>query len=95
MVKRPSRQQIKKRVFGRCFFCGETNYEVLDVHRIFPGSEGGRYTEFNSLTTCCKCHRLIHSGEIVVDRKYKTSRGVSIVHYTRNGVDSWEYEERA
>ena len=93
MGKRHSFQEVKKRVFGRCFFCGEDNYALLDVHRIQPGAEKGKYTNFNTLTTCCKCHRLIHSGSIIIDRKYPTTKGTPIVHFWENGEEKWKHEE--
>lgn len=93
--KRHSFQEIKKRVYGRCLFCGEGNYDLLDTHRIEYGEDGGKYSNFNCVVACVRCHRLIHSGEIVVDRKYKTSRAVDMVHYWRGGVEIWEYEDRA
>jgi hypothetical protein len=47
--KRHSFQEVRKRVNGKCIFCGEEDYNLLDVHRINPGSEGGQYTTFNTV----------------------------------------------
>jgi hypothetical protein len=91
--KRPSFQEVKKRVTGKCLFCGESNYNVLDVHRIVPGAEGGKYTPMNSITLCATCHRLVHSGEIVIEGKYKTSRAVPIVYYWEHNEYKSKYEE--
>lgn len=92
-TKRYSFQEIRKHVMKRCFFCGDRDYSVLDVHRIVPGEDGGKYTEQNTLVVCCKCHRLVHADKIVIEKKYKTSRPNSIVHFWDNGEEKWEYEE--
>jgi len=63
-----------------CHFCGEDDYALLDVHRIIPGSEGGKYTRHNTVTCCTLCHRKIHAGRIQVFRKYFSTKGY-VVHY--------------
>lgn len=94
MARRKSRKQIHKKVFPSCFFCGNPEAHRIDAHRIIPGAEGGRYVEPNILSACANCHRDIHEGVIVVDRKYRTSRGgVWIVHYWKSGEEFWKYEE--
>lgn len=87
-----SRQQIKKLHDGQCLFCKEDDYTILDAHRIVPGTEGGEYHNENILTVCANCHRLIHSGSIVIDRKYLSTNGKLIVHYWRGEEEFWEYE---
>ncbi len=74
---------------GQCKFCGETDYAVLDVHRIVPGEEGGTYTEFNTVVACSNCHRKVHDGQIIIDRKY-FSTGGWILHYWLEGVERWD-----
>jgi len=84
-----SKKQIKKLIDKKCYFCSEDNYNLLDVHRIIPGSEGGKYHEWNTVVTCCKCHRLIHQDKtIVIDRKYMSTKGI-ILHYWRDGHEFW------
>jgi 5-methylcytosine-specific restriction endonuclease McrA len=87
--KHPNRKQSKKLRDGHCYFCKETNYAILDAHRIIPGSEGGKYTESNMITTCASCHRRIHAKEIIVDRKYNSTKGV-VLHYWKNGEEHWD-----
>jgi hypothetical protein len=87
--KSPNRKQIKKLIDGCCFFCKEDNYSILDSHRIVPGSEGGKYTEFNTLTVCASCHRRIHAGSIVIDRKYNSTLGRPILHCWIDGNEVW------
>jgi len=65
----------KKRVDGKCCFCGEDDYCLLDVHRIKPGEEGGKYTKANTITSCASCHRKCHSGRIKIFAKHFTSAG--------------------
>ena len=89
MGKRLSFQQKVKRVHKQCQICGEDNYALLDAHRIVPGSEGGKYRNMNTLCTCCKCHRRMHAGEIVVEGKYKSTGG-EVLHYFENGQEIWK-----
>ena len=83
-------KQHKKLSQGKCQFCDETDYAVLDVHRIVEGQDGGRYTDFNTVVACACCHRRIHDGQIVIDRKYSTTGGFQLLHYWENGEERWE-----
>lgn len=82
-------KKIKKKIDKRCYFCSEDKYELLDVHRIIPGEQGGKYTEWNTVTACANCHRKCHAGVIVIDRWYKTSSGV-MLHYFEEGVEIYK-----
>lgn len=82
-------KKVKKKIDGRCCLCGESNYSLLDVHRILEGSNGGRYTEANTITGCCSCHRRIHAGEIQIDRKYYSTAGKWILHCWIQGEEKW------
>lgn len=82
-------KQIWKRRDGQCCFCGEDEYSLLDAHRIVFGEDGGKYTRHNTLTVCCKCHRLIHAGKIeVLGRHYSTS-GRYHIRYLQEGEEKW------
>lgn len=81
---------VFKKTAGKCYFCPINEYALLDVHRIVPGEQNGEYTHFNSLCVCSNCHRRIHDGQIVIDRKYQTSHGSTILHYWENGEEKWE-----
>jgi 5-methylcytosine-specific restriction endonuclease McrA len=85
--------RINKKVFKKtaraCRVCGESNYELLDTHRITPGSEGGKYTESNSVVLCCKCHRSAHAGLIVIDRYYLCSDGTHKLRILQEGVEKF------
>ena len=84
------KKQIFKRVDKECYFCGPTDYALLDAHRIKPGEEGGKYTRKNVLTICTLCHRKIHSGIIKILGRYNTTAGRDIVHYLENGEEKWK-----
>ena len=86
------RKIIDKKSFkqscGKCIICGEDRYELLDTHRIIPGSVGGKYTKENSISSCSNCHRLIHAGEITVHRYYNSTSG-KVLHVTIDGEEKF------
>lgn len=87
---RKSKKQIKKLFDKRCYLCGEDDYDLLDVHRILEGKDGGEYHEMNTVTVCCLCHRKIHAGKIKVLRKYTTTLGKVLLHYVgEDGVERY------
>lgn len=81
---------VKKRMDGKCKFCDCSVYELLDLHRINEGSNGGLYTDPNTVTCCANCHRKIHAGYIKIDRHYPTVSGKSVLHYWIDGVEHYE-----
>src|SRR4051812_1052509 len=68
-----------KRSAGKCLFCPENRYAVLDVHRIKHGADGGRYTDDNTVVLCSVCHRLVHDGHFKIDRWYLGSNGKQVL----------------
>ena len=82
-------KKIYKLASGACKICGETDPAVLDVHRIIEGANGGRYTKENSVCLCCKCHRKVHDGQIVIDRYYLSSNGKYVLHLFDNGEEKF------
>ena len=80
---------IAKKSAGKCYFCECNNYELLDLHRIVEGSNGGKYTDFNTIICCSLCHRKIHAGMIRIDRKYTSTAGKTVLHYWINGEEKW------
>jgi len=82
-------KKAKKHVDKKCHFCGESDYSVLDLHRITPGSEGGKYTRDNTVTSCSNCHRKSHSGYIKIDRWYNSSKG-RVLHYFVEGEERFD-----
>jgi len=88
MGKRLSRKQQIKKLDRKCQICKEDDYNLLDAHRIKPGAEGGIYSDNNTTTLCCKCHRKVHSGQIVIEGKYQSTKGM-VLHYFINGEEFW------
>lgn len=82
-------KKIKKLSDKKCYFCPCDNYELLDVHRIEEGKDGGKYIENNSISVCVLCHRKIHRGFIKIDRKYFSSNGSHVLHYWMDGEEYW------
>lgn len=81
----------KKKIDKCCYFCECDTYELLDVHRIIPGENGGQYTEKNSVTLCANCHRKVHADLIKIDRKYLSSSGKWILHYfDENNIEHFD-----
>lgn len=79
----------KKHTEGKCQLCGESDYAVLDCHRIVPGEDGGEYSDFNTVVLCSNCHRKVHDGQIVMDRKYQTLEGRWVLRYTVGDEEKW------
>lgn len=79
----------KKHAEGKCQLCDESDYAVLDCHRIVPGEDGGKYSDFNTVVLCSNCHRKVHDGQIVMDRKYQTLEGRWVLRYLVGGEERW------
>lgn len=80
----------KKKADKRCYFCKTEEYCTLDVHRIIPGCEGGRYDSYNSITICSNCHRKVHEGKIKIDRKYPSTSGWVLHYFSEDGKEHWD-----
>lgn len=83
-------KKTKKKIDGCCKFCGVKEYCVLDVHRIKPGEEGGRYEQLNTVTCCSNCHRKVHEGKIKVDRMYYSTAGWVLHYFDESGQEHWD-----
>jgi len=79
----------KKKLEGKCHFCGLDDYACLQLHRIVPGEDGGIYTDFNTVVACANCHNRIHDGQIKIDRKYQSTTGRWVLHFWENGEEKW------
>lgn len=82
-------KQIFKKSAGKCRICGETNYALLDVHRILEGSNGGKYEKSNSSVLCSNCHRKVHDGQIIIDRYYPTTGGLKLRIIREDGKEDF------
>jgi hypothetical protein len=82
-------KKATKHVARKCYFCPVDNYASLHCHRIVPGEEGGKYTDANTVVVCANHHTQIHDGQIVIDRKYPSTAGRTVLHYWENGEEKW------
>lgn len=89
-IKKLVDKVVKKKLAGKCKFCPCDVYELLDLHRIIEGNEGGRYTDQNTVCCCVACHRKIHAGIIKIDRQYPSMSGKLVLHYWIDGEEYWE-----
>lgn len=84
----PFKQRIK-RTERQCRLCDNSDYNTLDAHRILAGSDGGKYTENNTVVLCANCHRQTHAGDIIIDRYYHSTQG-KVLHYFKDGNEFWK-----
>lgn len=74
-----------KEARGKCNLCGESDINLLDVHRIYEGHKGGTYDYENTVCLCANCHRKVHSGKIKITRKYKSLSHREYIEVIENG----------
>ena len=80
-MKKPFRnKKIFKREAGSCAICKDSEYTVLDTHRIVEGKNGGKYTFTNCVCLCTKCHRKEQAGLIEVLGWVNSTSG-RLLHY--------------
>lgn len=58
-----------------CQCCGKKNCQ-LQTHHIIFRSHGGTDDEDNIITLCKECHKGVHAGTIVLNKKPKRSKGL-------------------
>ena len=81
-------KQDYKHTAGECRICKDPCYEILDVHRLKPGAEGGEYVLGNVVAICANCHRKTHEGKIVIDRWYPSTAG-NLLRVIIDGEEKW------
>ena len=87
---RINKKVAKKRFEGKCYFCEENRYELLDTHRILEGKDSGTYNWWNMLILCVSHHRMIHSGLLKILGKYKCTNAQGfVIHYEENGEEKF------
>ena len=89
-MKRPfiSKKAFKHRQ-GKCQICGEKEYKLLDVHRIIPGEEGGKYEEGNCVCLCTGCHRKHHTKLIKIIGWFHSTKGNVLLFIDENGEEKF------
>jgi 5-methylcytosine-specific restriction endonuclease McrA len=82
-------KKYQKQVAGCCRICKEPDYNLLDVHRIVEGSDGGKYSYDNVVVLCALCHRRQQAKSIrIVGWKHSTVG--RILHWIdENGEDQF------
>lgn len=86
------KQEVIKRIAGKCHLCSESDYHVLDAHRIIPGREGGKYYNENIVILCSNCHRRVEAGEIQILGRYKSSNGKLVLHIKKDEQEQWLWQ---
>lgn len=76
-----------KKKYKKCAICEESNYPLLDVHRI---EEGKDYSESNCVVLCVKCHRLHHHGTQTIKSK-RQSTGGTVLIFDKNGEEQIKF----
>lgn len=66
-----------------CQCCGKKNCQ-LQTHHIIYRSRGGSDDENNMITLCKECHKGVHDGTIVLDKKPK--KGKNLKHATHINI---------
>lgn len=90
-MKKISKKQLFKKFDRCCYFCGESDYNLLDSHRIKEGNKGGKYERHNCVTACALCHRKIHAGNIKIIGRHYSTTGKYILHYIdEEGEEKWK-----
>lgn len=64
------REAVLHRDNYKCQVCGKKNTR-LEVHHIIFRSRGGTDDETNLITLCEECHKGVHKGTVVLDKKPK------------------------
>jgi hypothetical protein len=84
-----SNKKAYKKSIGHCLICGDDAYEVLDVHRIQAGADGGKYKSNNTVCLCANCHRKVHGGVLQIDRWYFSTAGDVLRYIDEDGQEQF------
>ena len=79
-------KQLRKLAAGCCVICGETRYELLDVHRI---KQPSAYTFAGTVVLCNGCHRKHHTGLIKIDDWYESTTGRLLHWFDEEGKEHY------
>ena len=52
----------------------------LDTHHIHSQSKGGPNKSWNKCKICPNCHRKVHTGELIIEGRFETTYGNTIVY---------------
>jgi len=63
----------------KCDICTQ-EFPSCDTHHIISKSKGGPNDTWNKTSLCPNCHRLVHTGEIIIEGKFlTTNEGFTII----------------
>lgn len=65
LINKPNSKERFKDKKLPCFVCG-WDKAPCDVHRRISGKDNGKYNMRNMISLCPNCHRLVHSGKLVL-----------------------------
>lgn len=85
-------KRIKRK--DRCEICHITDSKVIDYHHIIPRTDPRCTNDLSNLAIICSnCHRIVHSGDIIIEGVYLTTTGTKLFwhrkgepHIIRKGV---------
>ena len=89
-MKKIINKQETKLIAKECKFCKKDINDILDVHRITPGSDGGKYHKCNTVVSCANCHRLVHANKIIIDRWYESTKGPLLHWFDIDGIEHFD-----
>ena len=80
-------KNINKLVAGCCIVCKNDDKDVLENHRIVPGSEGGEYTTNGNVVVLCSCcHSKVHKGSLKIIGWFDSTAG-KVLLIEKNGKE--------
>ena len=79
-------KNINRLVAGCCIVCKNDDIDVLENHRIIPGSEGGVYVGSNVVTLCSCCHSKVHRGSLKIVGWFDSTAG-RVLLIEKNGKE--------
>jgi 5-methylcytosine-specific restriction endonuclease McrA len=84
-----------------CIFCGITAQmgnttcrSVVEIHHIIERKDGGKNYGANLVPCCSNHHSLIHTGDIVVDRYFNSTRGWLLRWTDKAGKEHYSPESK-
>lgn len=58
--------------------------QAFDKHHIKSKCFGGSDNKFNIAFLCCNCHKKVHLGEIILEGKFSSTSGPTLIYHRKN-----------
>ena len=71
---------------SNCEIC-PSEIKSTDKHHIHSRSKGGSNLPWNKARICPNCHRLVHTGELIIEGRFHSTGG-NILVYRKKGEES-------